>query len=122
MMGQKLINDPLEFELLADAYFQECLTPIPPRPLTLPGLAYALGFSGTRTLLHYRNDDTHEEFHDVANRACLRVEQFTAEQLFNKGVNVAGPVFSLKNQGWRDKPEGESETIIVRIEGAAARL
>jgi len=116
----KILTSPLELELLADEYFDNCKEF--ERPLTMPGLAYALGFSSTRTLHSYRHDDSHKEFNDAANRACLRIEQFTAEQLFNKGVNVAGPVFSLKNQGWRDKPEGEVETMIVKIEGAASLL
>lgn len=116
----KILQSPLELELLADEYFDTCVEHS--RPLTLPGLAYALGFSGTRTLHTYRNDESHKEFNDAANRAVLRIEQFTAEKLFDKGVNVAGPVFALKNQGWRDKPEGEQETMIVKIVGAAAKL
>jgi len=119
-MPSKILQSPLELELLADEYFDNQKEH--EKPFTLPGLAYALGFSSTRTLLTYRNDETHKEFNDAANRACLRIEQYTSEQLFNKGVNVAGPVFALKNQGWRDKPEGETETMIVKIEGAAAKL
>ena len=116
----KILSCPEELEILADEYFELCKEH--DKPLTMPGLSYALGFSSTRTLNDYRNLDTHAEFNSSANRACLRIEQFTAEQLFNKGVNVAGPVFSLKNQGWRDKPEGEVETMIVKIEGKAALL
>jgi len=116
----KILQNALELELYAEEYFAHQLEN--ERPLTLPGLAYALGFSSTRTLLTYRTAETHKEFNEAADRACLRIEQFTSEQLFNKGVNVAGPVFALKNQGWRDKPEGESATMIVKIEGASALL
>lgn len=113
---------PTDFEIAAELYFQACQSATPPTPLTLPGLAYALGFSRTDTLLTYRKGEGHTAYHDVANRACLRIEAYTATQLYNKAVNVAGPVFALKNQGWTDKAPGEGGTVIIKIDGVTAAI
>jgi hypothetical protein len=118
--GKKIFECKEELELLANEYFLEAIKD--KRPFTLPGLALALGFSSTGTLLDYRKGEGYEEFHEVANIAALRVEQFTAEQCYNKGVNVAGPVFMLKNMGYTDKPGGPDNNVHIKIEGLAAKL
>lgn len=128
---KKIFKTPTDFEVKAELYFLSCAgtpttetTPATPStPLTLPGLAFALGFCNTRTLLRYRNEDTHKAFHDVAQRAALRVEAFTATQLYNKQVNVSGPIFSLKAQeGWKDKDPGEAAHVTIKIDGVTAAI
>jgi len=118
----KIIQSPAEIRILSEQYFLDCETANPQKPITIPGLAYALGFSGTRTLHTYRNADSHKEFHEEMNRAYLRVEQFNAEQLFGKGSNVAGPIFALKNMGWKDKEEKSEQHVHVHLDEKAMKL
>ncbi len=116
----KMIKSPLEFECLAEAYFAACVDH--KEAITIPGLAYALGFATTNTLRKYRDDETHKEFNEVARRAALRVEAYTASKLYDRNVNVAGPVFALKNQGWTDKAPGESAHVTIKIDGVTAAI
>jgi len=118
----KLLSCAEEIDLLAEEYFNDCESSSPPRPLTIPGLAYALGFSAAGSLGKYRKAEGYEEFHDAMNRACLRVEQFNAECLFGKGSNVAGPIFALKNMGWKDKEEQRPQDIHIHVIGEAKGL
>ena len=119
-MPARIYNDPLEFEIIADEYFTVCDRER--KPYTMPGLAHHLGFSSLRTLLDYRSLDSHKAFHEAANRAALKVEAYTATRLYDKSVNVAGPVFALKNMGWRDKQPDEAQNINITIKGPAAKL
>jgi len=72
------------------------------KPLTVTGLALALGFSGRQSLLNYSKDS---EFFDTITRAKARIEEYTEMRLFDKdGVN--GAKFSLANNfGWSEKQE-----------------
>ena len=77
------------------------------RPLTITGLALALGFNSRQALLNYQ---CKEEFHDPIMRAKSKVEQYAEERLFDKdGAN--GAKFSLANnfEGWREKQQIEAE-------------
>ena len=129
---------PEEMQERIDAYFKECegtyiqvdgyaLTdkngnPVKTkeRPLTITGLALALGFSGRQALLNYEDK---EEFMDTIKRAKSRIEQYAEERLFDKdGVN--GAKFNLSNnfKGWREKQEIDSNvtttgTTVVKFEG-----
>ena len=83
------------------------------RPLTMHGLARALGCS-RQTLINYEHqgevsDDAAETvdrgFVDTIKEARSRVAEWTEERLFQSGAQVAGPIFSLKNNfAWRDTP------------------
>jgi len=119
-MPVKKLTCPEEVEYISEEYFQMCDDQ--KRPYTMPGLAVALGFAGSSSLGKYRKAEGYEEYHDAMNHACLRVEAFTAEQLYNKGVNVAGPVFALKNMGYSDRPVGQEADVIVKVIAAAAKL
>lgn len=121
-MSKKLLTCPEEIEMMSALYFDECYNAEPRRPITMPGLAYALGFTSPGSIGKYRKSEGYEEFHDAMNRACLKVEAFTAEQLYNKGVNVAGPVFALKNMGWKDKEADKPQDINITILGEAKNL
>lgn len=77
------------------------------KPLTITGLALALGFNSRQALLNYQ---AKEEFNDTILRAKARVEQYAEERLFDKdGAN--GAKFSLANnfEGWREKQSIEAE-------------
>ena len=110
---------PAEIHLYAEEYFAKQNDA--QKPFTLPGLARALGFSRRDTLLDYRKKEEYEEFHDAMSAVCMRVEEWTAEKLYDKGVNVSGPIFALKNQGWGDEKDHGSK-VTVKIEGVAAAL
>lgn len=71
------------------------------RPLTITGLALALGFNSRQALLNYQAKD---EFNDTIMRAKAKVECYAEERLFDKdGAN--GAKFSLANNfdGWKEK-------------------
>lgn len=77
------------------------------RPLTITGLALALGFTSRQALLNYQ---AKEEFVDTVTRAKAKVEQYAEERLFDKdGAN--GAKFSLSNnfEGWREKQQIEAD-------------
>lgn len=74
------------------------------RPFTITGLAVHLETS-RETLLDYEERD---EFSDTIKRAKAKIENYTEEQLFDKGArNMTGIIFNLKNNygRWQDKSE-----------------
>lgn len=87
------------------------------RPLTITGLALALGFTSRRALLNYQEKD---EFVHTITRAKAKVEQYAEERLFDKdGAN--GAKFSLANnfEGWKEKKEIEADvnnTVTINVE------
>ena len=111
-----------EMQKRIDAYFEECKgrpllyddgrnvldkygfpVYLDKRPLTITGLALALGFNSRQALLNYQVKD---EFHDTILRAKAKVECYAEERLFDKdGAN--GAKFSLANNfdGWKDKQD-----------------
>ena len=141
MDGRK-VGRPLMYETAEeiqekiDAYFEECkgelLTDddgnivrdkygipiyINQKPLTITGLALALGFNSRQALLNYQG---REEFNDTITRAKARIEQYAEERLFDKdGAN--GAKFSLANnfEGWKEKQSIEadvSNSVTINIE------
>ena len=119
-------NTAEEIQEKIDAYFEECkgeilfdsdgnpmvdkygnVIRVGVRPLTITGLALALGFNSRQALLNYQAKD---EFHDTIMRAKAKVERYAEERLFDKdGAN--GAKFSLANNfdGWREKKEIEAD-------------
>ena len=84
-----------------------------PRPLTITGLALALGFSGRQALLNYEDKP---EFMDTIKRAKSRIEQYAEERLFDKdGVN--GAKFNLSNnfKGWSEKQQIDSNVNLAPV-------
>ena len=87
------------------------------KPLTVTGLALALGFNSRQALLNYQ---AKSEFNDTITRAKTRIEQYAEERLFDKdGAN--GAKFSLANNfdGWKEKQQIEadvSNTVTINIE------
>ena len=77
------------------------------KPLTITGLALALGFTSRQALLNYQAKD---EFVDTILRAKAKVECYAEERLFDKdGAN--GAKFSLANnfEGWKEKQQIEAD-------------
>lgn len=125
-----------ELQERIDAYFEECkgrvlqdtdgniLTDkygapvvVDAKPLTITGLALALGFNSRQALLNYQG---RKEFNDTVLRAKAVVEQYAEERLFDKdGAN--GAKFSLANnfEGWKEKQQIEADVkndVTINIE------
>lgn len=125
-----------EMQEKIDAYFEECEGVIMKdeegnpllnkygqpiiygaKPLTITGLALALGFNTRQSLLNYEGKD---EFLDTIKKAKSKVEQYAEERLFDKdGSN--GAKFSLSNnfKGWAEKQQIEADVkndISINVE------
>lgn len=119
-----MFKTPEEMQKAIDKYFEDCNGeyvvidgcvatdksgyPIKTkeRPLTITGLALALGFTTRQSLLNYEGDS---EFLDTIKRAKSKIEQYAEERLFDKeGVN--GAKFNLSNnfKGWSEKQQIDS--------------
>lgn len=75
------------------------------KPLTITGLALALGFNSRLSLLNYQDKD---EFVNTVTRAKAKVEAYAEARLYDRdGSN--GAKFSLANnfKDWREKRETE---------------
>ena len=141
-MSEAKVGRPLmyktkeEIQEKIDAYFEECKgrplvdedgcvmtdksgSPIiiDSKPLTITGLALALGFNSRQALLNYQG---RKEFNDTITRAKTRVEQYAEERLFDKdGAN--GAKFSLANnfEGWKEKQQIEADVsseVTINVE------
>jgi len=72
---------------------------------TITGLAYELGFESRQSLQDYKEKP---EFSYPIKRALLKIEESYENALFSR--NPAGPIFALKNFGWKDKQEIDQTT------------
>lgn len=94
---------PLKFKTLQDldaaihGYFVACEEK--GKPLSITGLSLALDMT-RETLLRY---EERAEFSDTIKLAKTRVENFYEERL--PYSNAAGPIFALKNFGWKDSQD-----------------
>jgi hypothetical protein len=93
-------DNPEEFEKKIDEYFAQQNT-----TLTWSGLANYLGFESRQSLEDYKKK---EGFTYPIKKALLKIEEIYEKALFQK--NAAGPIFALKNFGWRDKQEIDQKT------------
>lgn len=113
-----------ELQAKIDEYFSKCegeivviegeAVRVGARPLTITGLALALGFNSRQSLLNYQEK---EEFLDTIARAKSRVEQYAEEKLFDKGSSN-GAKFSLMNnfEGWKEKQDIEEKFKVTKLE------
>ncbi len=95
--------------MVFDKFGQPVITGV--RPLTITGLALALGFTSRQALLNYQ---VKKEFVDTITRAKTRIEQYAEERLFDRdGAN--GAKFSLANNfsGWNEKSKVEVDGNIT---------
>lgn len=84
------------------------------KPLTVTGLALALGFASRQALLNYQGK---KEFNDTITRAKSRVEEYAESRLFDRdGSN--GAQFSLRNnfKGWNIDNEQKLEIELLKLE------
>lgn len=99
-------------EVVLDKYGEPVM--VGRKPLTITGLALALGFNSRQALLNYQ--DRSEEFNDTITRAKAVVEQYAEARLFDKdGSN--GAKFSLSNnfKGWTEKQQIQADVNSVSI-------
>lgn len=93
---------PEDMQRVIDQYFADCEER--ERPLTITGLAAALGMT-RKGLLYYEREGVKDEFVPTISKAKLRVEQFNEENLYRTG-QVTGVIFNLKNNfGWQDQQD-----------------
>jgi hypothetical protein len=103
-------TSPAEMARVGNAYLDQQLAE--GKPLTVTGLAIALGFCERKALIDYTGK---EQFRHVVKSLKARVEQWIESRMY--GNQVAGAIFVLKNMGWSDKqdiglstPNGPIET------------
>lgn len=112
-----IISTPEEFDAAVDAYVLKCNKLR--EPVTLSGLALALGYCERQALDEVAKRDG---FSLPVKRAKLLVEAAYERRL--AGPNAAGPIFALKNFGWKDRQEHELSggvSLYDRIRGALAK-
>lgn len=90
------VATPEEFEALAQKYFDGCKEK--KEPLTVSGLAMALGFCNRASFYDYERKP---EYTNVVKRSRAVVEQGYEIRLH--GNNPTGAIFALKNMGWTDR-------------------
>lgn len=134
-MGRKpIFTSAEEMQEKIDAYFASCEpellrdgdgTPmlnkngepvyVGGRPMTIQGLALALGFTSRQSLLNYK---AKREFVDTVTRARLRVEQYAAERLFDRDAQRGAQFTLAYGFGYaRDTEDSKNrETQGVKIE------
>lgn len=111
--GEPLID--ADGNVMVDKYGEPIL--VGKRPLTVTGLALALGFTTRQALLNYQ---AKAEFVDTILRAKTKIEQYAEERLYDRdGVN--GAKFSLANnfEGWKEKQSIEADVnseVTINIE------
>ena len=106
-----LYNSAEEMQIAIDQYFDE--TSIK----TISGLAYHLGFESRQSFYDY---ESKPEFSYTIKRARTKIEIHYEEKL--QGTTPTGPIFALKNLGWKDRneiapvdPEGNAISPIINI-------
>ena len=78
-------------------------------PLTVSGLAIALGFGSREELLSYRGKPFAE---NAIHTALLRIENYAEERLFDKGQSSGAKYFLEGNfKAWNEDGDGENDTI-----------
>lgn len=78
------------------------------KPLTVTGLALALGFTSRQALLNYQCKAV---FREIIERAKLRIENYAEMRLYDKdGAN--GAKFNLQNnfKHWKEEDKTDTET------------
>lgn len=103
---------PDDFDDKVDEYYQHCMAT--GEPITWTGLALFLGFYGRKEIDEYL---AYDGFSHSVKRAKSLVE-YSYEKRLALGGQAAGPIFALKNFGWRDNHEEDtSRDVTVKIIG-----
>lgn len=90
-----------QFDAAVQAYLDHCSNPDNNEPITWTGLCLFMGFYGRAELDNYLEYDG---FSNSVKKAKSLVE-FAYEKRLVQSDKPAGPIFALKNFGWRDKTE-----------------
>jgi hypothetical protein len=105
-----IFETPEQMQEAIDAYHADCIQR--QVPLTMSGLAIALGMS-RQALIQYEGRDG---FSDTVKQARAKVERQLEEGLLTREKQVAGHIFNLKNNfGWRDTQEIEHTHTLVML-------
>lgn len=106
-----LYSNAEEMQLAIDAYFGG------DGIKTISGLAYHLGFESRQSFYDY---ESREGFSYTIKRARTKIEIHYEEKL--QGTTPTGPIFALKNLGWKDRseiapvdPDGNSIQPVINI-------
>jgi hypothetical protein len=114
-LGRKAHYDhPEDLLKKIQEYFQRCNKRGKYTP-TISGLAVFLGFSSRSSFDDYSKRG--EEFSYIIEQAKAFISACYEQQLY--GTASAGAVFALKNMGWKDKVETQSD---VRVEVLKAEV
>lgn len=92
-------KSPEEITEKAEAYFAKCLKNR--EPILVTGLCLELDTT-RETLMDYE-DDRGQDFSDAVKKAKLKCAQYAENQMYTGKNGAAGPIFALKNFGWRDE-------------------
>lgn len=98
----RIFKCPEDFDALVDNYVSMCQANN--EPILLMGMVLALGFVSKDSFYEYQK---YPEFSDSVKRARALVEIEYEKRLAKGEQNAAGPIFALKNFGWKDKVEQE---------------
>lgn len=98
----RIYNDPDELDQECTKYFSQLKGEVTVKP-TVTGLALFLGFASKQSLYDYEKN---ELFSYPIKKALLQVENSYETSLYSNAV--AGPIFALKNMGWKDRSEVEN--------------
>jgi len=100
---------PKEMQKVVDTYLEHALKE--KIPLTMTGLAIALGFDSRQSLYDY---EKMEGYSYIVKRARLHVEN--GYELSLSASAPTGAIFALKNMGWVDKTEIKADVQQVVTE------
>lgn len=127
-------KSPEEMQAAVDAYFEDCeghvfideTTGLPAKdkfgypiivgkkPLTVTGLALALGFNSRQTLLNYQSRN--KKYNEIITKAKLKIENYAEMRLYDKdGSN--GAKFNLQNnfRAWDANKKEEEKGAAINI-------
>ena len=102
----KKYDNPQELLEKIEEYFNTT----PPKEQTRAGLCVFLGIT-TMTLCNYKNGSQGDEIAEVVRWAYTRMEH-KYEMDLNYRPNPTGPIFALKQYGWKD-----SQDVDVKASG-----
>lgn len=114
---QKRFTNANDLQAAIVRYFEFCHNE--EQHLTMTGLAIALGFRSRQALVNYEKEEGYEFAHDIITYAKMRIEEYTEQKLHDTRSNVAGAIFSLKNNwpGWADKSEIKMDQRTLTFNG-----
>ena len=101
----RIIQSPQEMEEKAKVYFDDC----DKRGVhyTIPGIAYAMGFSRRQSFVEYGT--LYKEFSDTVNRLRLKIETQRVEKALSGEGNPHISKFDLTNNfDYKDKTEQDT--------------